>query len=391
MKTIEEVHVYIIGSKGIPAFYGGFETFVEELTKRQKNKLINYHISCMNNRESNYIYNNSECFNIHTNINGPLGKMFQVCDALNYVTKEIQNKEYENVVVYILGCRIGPFLYYYRKKLKKIKTEISIMVNPDGMEWRRSKWNSWQKKFLKYCEKCLVRNAECVIADSIGMKKIIEDDFNINRKKIKYIAYGAEIRSDHEQMEKGERWYKQKNILPMQYYLVVGRFVPENNYELIIKEFKKSNTRKKLLIISNVEMNKFYDDLKRETEFEMDDRIIFAGTVYDAELLVYIRKNAFAYIHGHEVGGTNPSLLEALAVTDINLLLDVIFNREVGVKGARYFTKDENSLANLINETEKMTIIEREMFSKKAKQRIIDDYNWDKIINEYESTFIGES
>lgn len=119
----------------------------------------------------------------------------------------------------------------------------------------------------------------------------------------------------------------------------MGRFVPENNYETMIREFMKSNSKKDFVLITNVEQNKFYDQLLKDTGFDKDPRVKFVGTVYDQELLKYIRENAFAYFHGHEVGGTNPSLLEALASTKLNLLLDVGFNREVGENGAIYWKK----------------------------------------------------
>ena len=111
--------------------------------------------------------------------------------------------------------------------------------------------------------------------------------------------------------------------------------------------------KKDFVIITNVEHNKFYEELKISTGFEQDKRIKFVGTVYDQELLKKIREQAYAYFHGHEVGGTNPSLLEALASTDLNLLLDVGFNREVAEDGALYWSKEENSLAALIENAEK--------------------------------------
>lgn len=107
----------------------------------------------------------------------------------------------------------------------------------------------------------------------------------------------------------------------------------------MIREFIKSKSKKDFVLITNVEQNKFYDQLLQDTGFDKDPRVKFVGTVYDQELLKYIRENTFAYFHGHEVGGTNPSLLEALASTKLNLLLDVGFNREVGEDGAIYWKK----------------------------------------------------
>ena len=155
----------------------------------------------------------------------------------------------------------------------------------------------------------------------------------------------------------------------------------------MIKEFIKSNTKKDLVIITNVEKNKFYEELKEKTNFDKDKRIKFVGTVYDKELLTQIRTNAYAYIHGHEVGGTNPSLLEALSTTKLNLLLDVGFNREVAKAGAIYWNKEEGNLKNAINKIEKITEEEKEKYENLSKERIKEEYNWNKIITNYEEIF----
>ncbi|HBL3641694.1 TPA: glycosyl transferase, partial [Enterococcus faecium] len=156
---------------------------------------------------------------------------------------------------------------------------------------------------------------------------------------------------------------------------------PENNYEVMIREFMKSSTNKNLVLVTNVEKNKFYENLKRTTGFEKDTRIKFVGTVYNQVLLKYIRENAFAYIHGHEVGGTNPSLLEALSSTKLNLLLDIGFNREVGEDSGIYWKK--NNLANIINDLENN--YEKYFINQRKSIKIIKEkFSWNCIINKYE-------
>ena len=152
----------------------------------------------------------------------------------------------------------------------------------------------------------------------------------------------------------------------------------------------KSNTSKDLVIITNVEKNKFYNELQEELEFEKDKRIKFVGTVYDKELIKKIRENAYGYLHGHEVGGTNPSLLEALASTKLNLLLDVGFNKEVGKDGAIYWNKEDGNLSNIIEKTDKLSRDEIKQLSIKAKDRIESKYSWDKIVSDYEKIFLKE-
>lgn len=156
----------------------------------------------------------------------------------------------------------------------------------------------------------------------------------------------------------------------------------------MLKEFMKSKVKRDLVIITNVEENKFYQELKETTKFQEDNRIKFVGTVYDSKMLQKIRENAYGYLHGHEVGGTNPSLLEALATTKLNLLLEVGFNKEVAEDGAIYWNKEENSLSNLLNKVDtELSKEEIEAYGKKAKERIEQEYNWEIIIEKYEKIF----
>ena len=156
----------------------------------------------------------------------------------------------------------------------------------------------------------------------------------------------------------------------------------------MIREFMASNLQKDLVIITNVEKNAFYDSLKEKTGFDKDPRIKFVGTVYDAELLKLIRENAYGYLHGHSVGGTNPSLLEALGSTRLNLLYDVGFNREVGENGALYWSKEKNNLKDLLEASVKYDEDTIDAYDRKSSQRVIDDYSWKKIVNEYENAFL---
>ena len=182
-------------------------------------------------------------------------------------------------------------------------------------------------------------------------------------------------------------WLGRKEIKTGKYYLAVGRFVPENNYEIMIREFMKSNSSKDFVIITTAD-NKFMEKLESILHFKSDKRIKFVGTVYDHELLKKIRENAYGYFHGHEVGGTNPSLLEALGSTNLNLLLDVGFNREVAEDAAIYWDKKPGNLANLINVADKMGEKEVEVLGKKAKERIRTAYSWDFISKKYENIII---
>ena len=381
-------HIFIIGSKGM-GNYGGYETFVENLTLYQKDKDIKYHVAyreedCKNNEGNEFEHNGARCFSIKLPNIGPAKAILYDLKALSASIKYIKDNKIKNPIIYILACRIGPFLSWYKRKCNKLG--IKIYVNPDGHEWLRAKWSKPVKKYWKYSEKLMVKHADLLICDSRNIEKYIHDTYFKYSPKTTFIAYGADLEKSKLQDDdvKLNNWYKEKNIKPYEYYLVVGRFVPENNYKTMISEFMKSNTKKDLVLISNVEKNKFYEQLRKETNLESDSRIKFVGTVYEKELIKKIRENAYAYIHGHSVGGTNPSLIEALATTYLNLLYDVGFNREVAEEGALYWNLEDGNLAELINKADKFDKALTSYLSIKAKERIEKEYTWKKIIEDYE-------
>ena len=290
-----------------------------------------------------------------------------------------------------MACRIGPWIAKYYKKIHKLGGRV--FLNPDGHEWKRAKWSAPIRKYWKMSEQKMVRYSDLVICDSKNIEKYIHQSYDGKGikgtdPKTAFIAYGAETRKstlsdDDEQLL---NWYSEKGLSVKSYYLVVGRFVPENNYETMIKEFMKSNSKRDFAIITNVN-NKFLDELESKLHFKSDPRIKFVGTVYDQELLMKIRENAYGYFHGHEVGGTNPSLLEALGSTDLNLLLDVGFNREVAEDAAIYWTKRNGHLAKIIEKADRLADVEVAEYGRKAKQRVKEAYSWDFICAKYYDVF----
>lgn len=383
--------IFIIGSKGIPAGYGGFETFVEQLTRHRESEDIRYHVACMAKESGEFEYQKSRCFQIKVPKIGPARAVWYDLAAFSRCLNYIRRHPGGRPVVYVLACRIGPFAGYLKRRLHKMGGRL--FVNPDGHEWLRAKWNKAIRAYWKFSEKLMVKHADLMICDSKNMEKYIKETYARFAPKTTFIAYGADVeKSKLKDNDPGLLdWYAKWGLEPFSYYLIVGRFVPENNYETMIREFMRSKTEKKLAIISNVEENPFYQRLKESTGFEKDARIVFCQTVYEEELLKKIRENAAAYLHGHEVGGTNPSLLEALGSTEVNLLFDVGFNREVGEEAALYWTKEPGNLAALIESVSGMDLEEKKKLGEKAKQRIITDYSQKKIARAYEKTFLGET
>lgn len=400
-------HVFIIGSKSIGQ-YGGYETFVDKLTEQHQNDpTIKYHIACKANGDgfmderkldgveitkknsdgsvAEFTYHNAHVFKIPCPNIGPAVAIYYDRAAVKYSINYCVENHIERPVFYILTCRIGLFIDGLVKQIKAIGG--TYMLNPDGHEWMRAKWSTLVRKYWKWSEKKMVNVADTVICDSVNIEKYIKEEYH--HPNTTYIAYGADVEPSTLADDDPEfvDWLREKGLKAGEYYLVVGRFVPENNYETMIREYMKSHSKKDFAIITNIN-DKLSAYLEETLHFSSDPRIKFVGTVYNKELLKKIRENAYGYFHGHEVGGTNPSLLEALGSTKLNLLLDVGFNREVGQDTALYWTKKDGDLAELIDRADEMDTAWREKCSIAAKERIRTAYSWKYIGDEYKGVFI---
>lgn len=387
LKKLDVQHVFIVGSKGIPGNYGGYETFVDKLTEyHQNNPNLKYHVACKAKDTKTFEYHNADCFDVKVPSIGPAQAIYYDVAALNQCVKYIRQHNIQHPIVYILACRIGPFADHFQKVIHKLGGKLYI--NPDGHEWMRAKWSAPVRKYWKISEQLMTKHCDLLICDSKNIEKYIHDEYGKYNPKTTFIAYGAETRKSKltDDDPKLTAWYKEKGLSPKSYYLVVGSFVPENNYETMIREFMKSHSKRDFALITNVS-DKFLEELKEKTHFDQDPRIKFVGTVYDKELLMKIRENAYGYFHGHEVGGTNPSLLEALGSTDLNLLLDVGFNREVAEDAALYWNKQPGNLASLIDQADNMNAGEITELGEKSSQRVVEAYSWQHIADEYKQLF----
>lgn len=382
-------HVYIIGSKGC-GNYGGYETFLDKLTEcHQENKKIKYHIAWKGTVTKEFVYHNAHSFQIRVPNIGPAQAIYYDVAALKYCLEHIKKHKISKPIVYILACRIGPFAAFFNKKVHRLGGRI--YVNPDGHEWLRTKWSAAVRKYWKISEGMMVRCADLLVCDSRNIEKYIQTEYAKYSPRTTFIAYGADLTPDvpSDADQELRNWYAQHGLGKGEYYLIVGRFVPENSFEVMIREFMQSHSKKDLAIITTAN-DKFLKQLEMGLHFKKDKRIKFVGTVYDQELLKKIRRNAFAYLHGHTVGGTNPSLLEALGNTKLNLLVDVGFNREVAEDSALYWKRQQGELAELINRADHMSMEETSEFGRKARKRIELEYTWDKIAGQYEKLFLDE-
>ena len=184
-------NIFIIGSKGIPSNYGGFETFVDKLTLYKKSKDIMYHVSCLNVKDEEFYYNKARCFNVKVKDIGSAKAVLYDLQALSKSIKYIEENKLSNSIILILACRIGPFISFYKKKLKDLG--IKLYINPDGHEWKRSKWSMPIRAYWKFSEKLMVKHADLLICDSRGIEDYIKTEYAEYNPKTTFVAYGAEI------------------------------------------------------------------------------------------------------------------------------------------------------------------------------------------------------
>lgn len=401
-------HVFIIGAKSLGA-YGGYETFVYKLTEHQKNNnKIKYHVACKANgdgcmdetkldkvtkiSDTEFEFHNAHCFKIQVPQIGAAQAIYYDLAALQVCCNYIKKNNIPHPIVYILACRIGPFASFFYKKIHRLGGKVYL--NPDGHEWMRAKWSVPIRKYWKASEGMMVRNSDLIICDSINIEKYIHEQYDGKaiggrNPQTTYIAYGADLTMSNlsDDDDKLLNWYHKNGLSCKNYYLVVGRFVPENSFEIMIREFMKSKSKRNFALITNVN-DKFLHELEQKLHFRVDKRIKFVGTVYDQELLKKIRENAYAYFHGHTVGGTNPSLIEALGSTNLNLLIDVGFNREVAEDCALYWTREPGNLAQSIDQADEMKDEDIIELGDKAKERVARYFTWDEISKKYEGIFL---
>lgn len=403
-------HVFIIGSKSIGQ-YGGYETFVDRLIGEHENDhRVKYHIACKANGDgfmdeqklekvevtkrnndgstSEFTYKNAHVIKIHCPEIGSAVAIYYDFIALKIFIRYCKENSIKNPIFYILTCRIGLFIKSLAKQIHSIGGEYYL--NPDGHEWMRTKYSKAVRAYWRWSEEKMVRLSDLVICDSVNIEKYIKSEYN--HPHTTYIAYGADVAKSRmdDDNQRFVEWLLTRGLEKEEYYLAVGRFVPENNYETMIREYMACGSKKNFAIITNVNET-FLEELERKLHWKNDPRIKFVGTVYDKELLKKIREHAYAYFHGHEVGGTNPSLLEAMGSTELNLLLDVEFNREVGGEAVVYWNKCEGNLSGIIDRVDEMSCELRKEYGLKAKERIRSKYSWEFIGDEYRKLWMRQS
>jgi rhamnosyltransferase len=379
--------IFFVGTQGLPANYGGLETFVEEVTTRLVKKDWNVYVTCEyfdRNQKLESEYKGVKLLHILSPKNN-LRTFYSDNIALLKCIKLAQKKD----IIYLSGYCAG-ILLIYPLLLMKLRG-IQFWLNPDGLEWKRPRWNIMVRFYLRLAEFTLCQFAGKIICDAAAIKDFHIKKNYVNRNKTCVIEYGAQIvtKSSPKEKEMALEYLKQFNCNYGEYFTYVGRFVPDNNMELMIRGMCDDSIKRKLLVFArHDEKDKFYRKLKQIIcDNNCIDKIILTGGVYDQNLLKALRLGDYAYLHGHEVGGTNPALVEAMGLGRVVVGLDTVFNREVLENGAIYFKKNVDSFIKGINELEKLDDKEKSKISNLNIDRVKNYYNWERITDEYINQF----
>jgi glycosyltransferase involved in cell wall biosynthesis len=363
----KKINISIIGTRGYPYVYSGYETFVKQLSERLVLKDCNVKVYCHNGLFKNkpkeikgikLVYVPT----IETKVlSQPIHSFLSIIHAC------FSNTD----VVLVVNSANGPFGLI--TKLFRIPTAINV----DGLEWLRPKWKGFGSIYFKWASKMATRFYDQIISDSDEMRKVYLDLF---KRDSQVIAYGANIRKS-DSPELINKW----NLKQRGYYLVVGRLIPDNNVDLIINGFFRSNSKKKLVIVGDVP---YKDSYALKLKKIKDERLIFTGYVKDQNILAELYHNCYVYVHGHEFGGTNPTMIKAMAYGSAILALDTVFNKEMLQKGkfGLFFKKELFSITNAIDhcENEKLQI---DKLREESKNGITNKYNWDFVTKQYLDVF----
>lgn len=349
----------IIGVRGVPNAYGGFEQFAEFLSEalvKRGHEVVVYSPHHHPYQESTW----RGVQIIHKYDPQNLGPFSQFVYDFNCI-KDSRSRGFD--VILQLGYTSSSVWHWLLPK------GVNVVTNMDGLEWKRSKYSPIVQRFLHFAESLAAQNSTHLVADSVGIQRYLKAKYKLDST---FIAYGADLVKKPE-----ESMLEQYGLKPFEYDLVIARIEPENNIETIVKGYLKSSRKRKLVIVGNQNQNAFGKHLVSNYR---DENLLFVGSVYDKHALDVLRWFSNVYFHGHSVGGTNPSLLEAMAANALICAHDNEFNRSVCGDSAFYF-QSENDVAEQLE-----TIVKTTEEARLNAQRTIiaERYSWQKIFDQYE-------
>lgn len=355
--------VAIIGTVGVPANYGGFETLVEKLVRHNKSEDLQYAVYCSKKsyNDERWVYHGAKTEYVGLNANGMQSIPYDILSLI----KASRNSD----VVLVLGVSGCAFLPVFRLFSKK-----KLVINIDGLEHRRDKWNKWVRKFLKFSEKQAVKYGDVIVTDNKGITDYVMEEYG---KPSELIAYGGDHVLTDVDEELTEKVLNDYNIAKNQYALGICRIEPENNVHTILNAFEEA--KKKIVFIGNWQKSEYGKSLAEK--YKDSKYIRITSAVYDLNVLNVIRSNCSVYLHGHSAGGTNPSLVEAMFFAKPLIAFDCVYNRESTENKATYF-KDKEELVSILNGEPDRYANGNQMLEI-ARRR----YTWETIARQYEALY----
>lgn len=360
---MSKIKVGIVGTNGLPGKYGGWDQLVIHLTDNLREKFdFLVYTSSFNTEPDLKEYNGTKLKIIKLKANG--------IQSIIYDFVSMLHAGFNCDVMFICGtsgCIFLPLIRLFNKK---------IILNPDGLEWKRKKWSKPVKWFLKYSESVGVRYADCVVADNKKIVEYISKEYRISSQLIEY--GGDHVLKNIKLSESASVKY---SIEANNYAFKVCRIEPENNIHIILEAFKSSNI--KLIIIGNWNYSSYGKNLR--STFINCHNIQMLDPIYDQIILDEIRSNCLLYIHGHSVGGTNPSLVEAMHLSLPIIAYNSPFNIET-TEGSAYYFSDSVELKDIIKRVYNKEI-DTSLCSNKMLSIAEGRYVWEKITDKYADLF----
>jgi glycosyltransferase involved in cell wall biosynthesis len=359
------MRIALVGTRGVPARYGGFETCVEEVGSRLAERGHEVVVYCrrLGGDASDSAPEPSSYRGMTLVHLGALKR--RSLETLSHTGLSVAHlARHRTDVAVVFNSANSPWLPVIKM------SRIPVATHVDGLEWKRGKWGPTGRRYYQIAERLAVWWSKALIADAVGIADYYRDKFDADTD---LIAYGA----PRVEGDASDR-IAELRLRPGGYHLVVARFEPENHVDVIVEGYRKSAATLPLIVVGSAP---YADEYTRKVHAQADDRVRFLGGVWDQELLDQLYANSFTYLHGHSVGGTNPSLLRALGAGTATTAFDVVFNREVLGASGLYFANADD-VARLVEQSERD--VERTRARGQQSADRASRYDWDDVADRYE-------
>lgn len=358
--------IVIQGIRGLPASHGGFETFAEFLSLYLVDRGWEVIVYCQGSADSDFsekIWKGVKLITIPEQSAGAFG-------TIRFDFNSVLHSLKQDCLVLTLGYNTALFSILYRLLSKP------NIINMDGIEWKREKWGKFAKAWFWLNERFGCWFGNHLVADHPSIADHLAT--RVNRSKIETIAYGG-----LEVMSADASLIKPYSLEPNEYAIVIARPEPENSLLEIVRGFSSKKRGKKLVVLGKYNRENEY---QRRVLDSASDEVLFVGAIYDIEIVSALRFFATCYVHGHTVGGTNPSLVESLGTGNAIIAHDNKFNRWVAKEGAVYFKSEEDIASAFHKLFTEQELVDR--LSRTTRANFNQNFQWSKILKQYEKLLL---